>query len=222
MARKRKLKKNQSTHLNIEIASDLFLQFKSMKGFFPSYLIGLKPDTFLIIKAPTVISRDNILTKGASLTIRYRYLGDLFKFKSIVLGSNEKPFKVTYLSYPDMIEKIEYRDTQRVHCFIPASIVYHKTKIKGMISDISLGGCKFRTDAIDQIEGLLIKREGDIILHFPLLGLEGVKEFKGKVKKVEFDNQFSLGVGFYDIEEDSREIIAAYVESTVDYRDKLV
>ena len=220
MARIKKLRKNESTHLNIELASDLFLQLSGYKGFFPSYLIGMKPDTFLIIKTPTIISRQNLLSEGTSLVVRYTHLGDVYKFTTTIVGTNEKPLKVTYLSYPDVIEKIECRDTQRVNCFIPASLAYDKIKIEGMVTDISLGGCKFRTDSIDQIEGLLIRKEGDVTLNFSLLGLEGAKEFKGNIKKVAFDIDFALGVGFSDIDKDSRKIIESYVESTIDYRDK--
>jgi c-di-GMP-binding flagellar brake protein YcgR len=161
MAPKKK-KKQQTSRLNMEITTDLLLQFKEVKGVFPSYLIGMKPDVFLIIKSPTIISKENLLAEGSSLVVRYTYLGDVYRFKTKVLGSNQEPFKVTFLSYPDVVEKIEFRNTQRVHCLFPATLSYDKSKINGMITDISLGGCKFRTDAIEQVEGLLIKKEGDV------------------------------------------------------------
>jgi len=222
MARKKKLKKNQSTHLNIELAADLFLKIKNIKGFFPSYLIGIKPEAFIIIKTPAIINRENILSEGTSLMVRYTHLGDVYRFKTTVMGTNEKPFKVTYLSYPDVVEKIDYRDSQRVGSYIPASLVYGKITVKGIVTDISVGGCKFRTDSINQVEDLLIKKESDVILRFALMGLKGVRKFKGKIKKVEFDIDFSLGIGFREIEEESRKIIASYVESTIEYRNKPV
>lgn len=218
MAHKKKIKKNQSTHLDIELASDLLLQFKGVKGSFPSYLIGLKPDVFLIIKSPTIIASENLLSEGTSLVVRYTHLGDVYRFKTDVLGTNNEPFKVTFLSYPKVVEKIEYRDSQRVHCFFPATLQYDKLEISGMITDISLGGCKFKTDDIDQIEGFLVKKEGDVTLQFPLLGHKGTKEFNGKIKKVEFDMNFVLGIGFCSIDADMRRTIASYVESAKEYR----
>lgn len=217
MARKTKSKKKQTAHLNIELSSDLLLQFKGVKGFFPSYLIGMKPDVFLIIKSPTIITRENLLAKGSSLVVRYTTLGDVYRFKTDVLGSNRDPFKVTFLSYPGVVEKIEFRDTQRVHCLFPATLVYDKFKISGMITDISLGGCKFRTDAVEKIEGLLLKKEGSVALQFPLLGYEGTREFTGKIKKVEFDTNFALGIGFRSLDEDACQVIASYVESASEY-----
>ena len=216
MTRKKKIK-NQTTNINMKLATDLLLQFKEVKGFFPSYLIGMKPDVFLIIKTPTIISSENLLAKGSSLVVRYTYLGDVYRFKTDVLGTNLEPFKVTFLSYPDVVEKIEFRDSQRVHCFFPAALSYDKTKISGMITDISLGGCKFRTDAIEEIEGLLLKREGDVSLQFQLLGHEGTKEFQGKIKKVEFDINFAIGVGFRKIDDDARQVVASYVENAREY-----
>ena len=39
----------------------------NVNGIFPSYLIGMKPDAFLIIKTPTIISNEDLLSKGTSL-----------------------------------------------------------------------------------------------------------------------------------------------------------
>jgi len=222
MVRKKKLKKNQSTHLNIELSSDLFLSIKGVKGIFPSYLIGVKPDAFVIIKTPTIISSEDLLLEGTSLVVRYTHLGDVYRFKTSILGENEDPFKVTFLSYPDVVEKIEYRDSPRVSSYIPAALIYKEIEVKGIVTDISVAGCKFRTDSIDQMEDLLIKKEGDVTLHFPVLGLDGIREFKGKIKKVAFDNDLALGIGFRKVADDFRNVIESYIESTIEYRAKLI
>jgi len=220
MARKKKLKKNQSTHLNIEVSSDLFLSIKGVKGIFPSYLIGIKPDAFIIIKTPTIISSENLLPEGTSLKIRYTHLGDVYRFNTSILGKSQEPFKVTFLSYPDLIEKIEYRESPRISSYIPAALLYKNIEVKGIITDISVAGCKFRTDSIDQMEDLLIKKGGDVTLHFPVLGLDGIREFKGKIKKVAFDNDLSLGIGFREIDDDFRKVITSYIESMMEYQAK--
>ncbi len=204
MVKKKKLKKNQSTHLNIDLSSDLFLSIKGTKGIFPSYLIGMKPDAFIIIKTPTIISSENLLPEGASLIIRYTHLGDVYRFNTSILGESQDPFKVTFLSYPGLVEKIEYRESPRISSYIPAALIYKSIEVKGIITDISVAGCKFRTDFIEQMEDLLIKKGGDVTLHFPVLGLDGIKEFKGKIKKVAFDNDLVLGIGFREIDDDFR------------------
>ena len=221
MVRKKKLKKNQITHLRIELGNDVFLSIKGIKGIFPSYLIGMKPDVFIIIKTPTVIGIENLFSEGTSLAVHYTHLGDVYRFNASIQGENKEPFKVTYLSYPDLVEKIEYRDSPRVSSYLPAALLYKKTEVKGIITDISVAGCKFRTDSIDQMEDLLVKKKGDVTLHFPVIGLDGIRKFKGEIKKVTFDNDLTLGIGFSEIDDDSRNIIKSYIESTLEYRDKL-
>jgi len=220
MAKKKKLKKNQSTHLNIELSSDLFLSIKGIKGIFPSYLIGMKSDAFIIIKTPTIISSENLLSEGTSLVVRYTHLGDVYRFNTSILGESQNPFKVMFLSYPDLVEKIEYRDSPRISSYIPASLIYKEIEVKGIVTDISVAGCKFRTDSIEQMEDLLIKKGGDVTLHFPVLGLDGIREFKGKIKKVAFDNELAIGIGFREIDDDFRNIITSYIESMIEYRTK--
>ena len=218
MARKQKLKRNQSRQLNIELAVDLFIKIKGVKGFFPSYLIGMKPEAFLIIKSPTIISSENLMSEGTSLVVRYKHLGDIYRFKTTILGTNEEPFRVTYLSYPNLVEKIEYRNSPRIYSHIPASLSYEGIEVKGIITDISVAGCKFRTKSIEQLEEMLSKKEGDVTLHFPVLGLDGVREFAGRIKKVTFDNDLALGIGFREVDDDYRDVIASWVAGTKEYR----
>jgi len=218
MARKRKLKKNQSRQLNIDLAADLFLKIKGIKGFFPSYLIGMKPEAFLIIKTPTILSSENLTSEGTSLVVRYKHLGDIYRFGATILGTNEEPFKVTYLSYPDVVEKIEYRHSPRISSYIPASLSYKDIEVKGIVTDISVAGCKFRTNSIEQLEELLNKKEGDVTLHFPVLGLDGIRKFKGRIKKVTFDNDLALGIGFQETDDEYRNVISSWVENTKEYK----
>ena len=218
MARKRKLKKNQSRQLNIDLAADLFLKIKGVKGFFPSYLIGMKPEAFLIIKSPTILSSDNLISEGTSLMVRYKHLGDIYRFNATILGTNEEPFKVTYLSYPELVEKIEYRNSPRINSHIPASLAYKEIGVNGIVTDISVAGCKFRTNSIEQLEELLSKKEGDVTLQFPVLGLDGIREFRGRIKKVTFDNDLALGIGFQEVDDEYRKVITSWVESTKEYK----
>ena len=166
---------------------------------------------------PTIIADKDHLAEGSQLVVRYTFLGDVYRFKTHVLGTNREPFKVTFLSCPGVVEKIDVRDTQRVHCFFPATLVYDELEIKGMLTDISVGGCKFKTEAVEQIEGLLLKKEGNVSVQFQLPGHAGTKNFHGTVKKVEFDTTFALGIGFRDIDEDIRRVMASYVENTSGY-----
>jgi len=70
------------------------------------------------------------------------------------------------------------------------------------------------------LEELLNKKEGDVTLHFPVLGLEGIREFHGRIKKVTFDNDLALGIGFSEVDDEYHKVITSWVESTKEYRTK--
>lgn len=215
MATKKKSKKIQNTQLNLGIGSDLFLQFKNREEYFPSYIIGLKPDAFIIIKTPTVLGKEYRLSKGRQIILKYKHLGELFRFNTSVIESFDKPFKITFISYPEQVEKIEFRNSPRVFCSLPASLFSKDNEIKGMVTDISTGGCRFKTKDIDIFDDIiLIKKDEEVTLHFPLLGLDGIKEFKCRIKKIGFDDDITLNIGFKEIDAKIRDMIASYVETT--------
>ena len=215
MATKKKIKKIQSVHLKLDIGSDLFLQFKDREEYLPSYLIGLKPDAYIIIKTPAVLGKEYGVTKERQIILKYKHLGEVFRFNASVIESLDKPFKITFITYPEQIEKIEFRNSPRVFCSIPATLYYKNNEIQGAITDISIGGCKFKTKDINKFEDItLIKRDEEVTLHFALLGLKKIKEFSGTVKKIGFDGDIILRIGFKEIDTEFSNMIASYVETT--------
>lgn len=215
MAKKKKSKKIINTQLNLDIGADLFLQFKDKEEYFPSYLIGLKPDVFIIIKTPTVLGKEFRFAKGKKIILKYKQLGEVFRFKASVIESLDKPFKITFISYPQQIEKIEFRNSPRVFCSIAASLLYKDKEVKGVVTDISIGGCKFKIKDISIFDDIiLIKRDEEIRLNFSLLGLKGKKAFRGRIKKIGVDDDIALSIGFNKIDAEFKEMIASYVKTT--------
>jgi len=215
MATKKNLKKSQNIHLKLDIGSDLFLQFKDREEYFPSYLIGWKPDAYIIIKTPAVLGIECGLTKGRQIILKYTFLGEIFRFNASVIESLDKPSKITFITYPEQIEKIEFRNSPRVFCSIPATLFYKDNKVQGAVTDISIGGCKFKTKDINKFEDIiLIQRNEEITLHFALLGLGNIKKFSGTVKKIGFDDDITLRIGFKEIDSEFSDMIASYVETT--------
>lgn len=214
MATKKKIKKIQSVYMKLDIGSDLFLQFKDREEYFPSYIIGLKPDAYIIIETPAVLGKEYGMTKERQITLKYKHLGEVFRFNASVIESFDKPFKVTFITYPEQIEKIEFRNSPRVFCSIPTTLYYKNNEVQGVITDISIGGCRFKTKNINEFEDIIrIRRDEEVTLHFALLRFEKIKEFSGTVKKIGFDNDIILRIGFKESDTEFRDIISSYVES---------
>jgi len=99
--------KDQCARLKIELGFQLSIQVEETKERLTSYLVGILTNTYLIIKTPSIIGIGDLLLKDSSIVVRYLYLGEVFGFRSTVLGSTTLPFKVIFLSYPKIIEKIK-------------------------------------------------------------------------------------------------------------------
>lgn len=214
-----KLDKDQGARLNIELGCQVSIQVEGMEERLTSYLVGMLLNTYLIIETPSIIGIGDLLPKGSPVVVRYLYLGEVFGFCSTVLGSTTLPFKIIFLSYPEVIEKINLRKKPRISCSIPASLNYRDLEIKGIIENINSGGCKFTTtqDAEDpEIQQISI--EDDIQLFFPLFGLEGIKEFHGIVRNNNCDSKrIELGIEFKKLDVEISNMIDSYVEKVKEH-----
>ncbi len=100
-----KLDKDQGARLNIELGCQVSIQVEGMKERLTSYLVGMLINSYLIIKTPSIVGIGDLFPTGGSVVVRYIYLGEVFGFRSTVLGSTTLPFKIIFLSYPEAIEK---------------------------------------------------------------------------------------------------------------------
>jgi c-di-GMP-binding flagellar brake protein YcgR len=117
-----KPKTDKDLVLNVELGCKLFVQIEGVKERLSSFLIGMMPKSYLIIHTPALTGIEYILLEGREVVLRYVYLGEIYGFHSTVLRSITSPSKITFLSYPQKIEKINLRKEPRIRCFIPASL----------------------------------------------------------------------------------------------------
>ncbi len=218
-------KENQDGHqgirINAELGCEIFLQVQGFKKRLSSYLVGIIPGSNLIIKTPPLADVQDVLTDGSSVVLRYVHLGQVYGFRSTILRSIIQPSRVTFLSYPDNIEKINLRKIPRVSCYIPATVEYQEITVKGVVMNISRGGVKFTTRELEDLETKQIPAEDQIKISFPILGIEGVKEFQGKVRNKSYDNtEISLGIEFLNIGEDILNLIDEYIKEVKEYEEK--
>lgn len=213
-----KLDKDQGARLNIELGCQVSIQVEGMKERLTSYLVGMLLNSYLIIKTPSIVGIGDLFPTGGSVVVRYIYLGEVFGFRSTVLGSTTLPFKIIFLSYPEAIEKINLRKKPRISCYIPASLSYRDLELKGIIENINSDGCKFTTQDAENPEAQLISIEGDIQLSFPLFGLEGIKEFHGIIRNKNCDSKrIELGIEFKKMDVEISNMIDSYVEKVKEH-----
>ncbi len=212
---------NQGIRINAELGCEIFIQIKGLKERLSSYLVGIIPGVNLIIKTPQLADIQELLADGSYVVLRYVHLGQIYGFRSKVMRSIISPSRLTFLSYPDNIEKINLRKNARVSCYIPATLTYTDAKIKGVTTNISQSGIKFTTRSIEGLKTNQLPAEDNIMISFPVLGKEGVQEFQGRIRNKSYaDKEISLGIEFMKIEKDLSDMINDYIKKVKEYEGK--
>ncbi len=129
--------------INIEMGTSLLLNIEGIEGKLKSYLIGLIPSEFMIIKAPIGYSGiKEKLFEGNKVTVRYIQHGQAYGFESFIMTVVTKPKTMLILSYPTTINTVSLRKTERYDCYIPCVLEIEGQDFTGTIMDISLSGCR--------------------------------------------------------------------------------
>ena len=151
--------------------------------------------------------------------MRYVFMGNVYGFRSSLLGFTMEPFPVTFLSFPETVETLNLRQKPRVSCHIPATAELRGLKLKGVITDISAVGTRFSVIISEMGEIHEVNVDDHVNLSFPLIGMEGLKKFQGKVKNVTRDSKkLSFGVQFENLDAKVADSIDAYVKNVFDYQ----
>jgi len=115
-----------------------------------SYMIGMDPGRFLIIQAPNL---PDILSKRYAknhVVISYLFSGSVYAFRCTLLSIVKEVYRFLILSYPEAIEIINLRRHERISCLIAAEVRFKGQVYRGIVSDISKGGCSFEFDRTEK------------------------------------------------------------------------
>ena len=129
--------------LHIDLGRPLFIELKGVKERQKSNLVGMAAGAYLIASLPQMVGIRNLLDQAPNVLVRYVHMGEVFGFRTEVLGLMATPFPLMFLSYPATVERINLRQSARVDCHLPATLTFRETATEGMILDISSGGCRF-------------------------------------------------------------------------------
>ena len=207
---------NRKEKLAIALGSELNMQIEGMEEKFKSILIGIEAPSYLMVRMQIPSKFRSQIDRGTKFVVRYIYLGNVYGFRSKSLGSVNKPYKITFLSYPESVESLNIRKAQRVSCFIPATLDLGQRQLRGLVMEISKSGTRFKiaTD-IDLVNE--VKINDALKISFPLLGFEGIHTLKGIIKSINSDTVgISLGIQFVDIKASLEKMIDGYVKDVLD------
>ena len=210
-------KSNKGMRLNMELGSQLGVSLEGVGQPFKAILMGLEPQNYLILKIALPKEFRSNLKKGIRLNIKYLSLGTEYGFVTEVIEHIESPFTLTFASYPSKVESLDARARTRVCCYIPSTATLNEKNVKGTITDISTNGCRFVIKLPVNLQPRQVMLIDQILLYFPIMGLEGLQVFQGRVRNTMIDKEkIAMGIEFIDLKDELQQSIANYITSVAE------
>lgn len=126
------------------------VQFSLNGQKYKSVVIGVEQYSFVIARLPLVPGIQNHLRPGSEVVVRLRDGGTVYAFTSVILSFVLKPAPLLVFAYPPNVEGLQYREHKRTRCLLPAEVANGYFRTPGMVTDISLGGCRVIVDWKDK------------------------------------------------------------------------
>ena len=167
---------------------------------FKGYLVGFKPQEYLVLEVPRSTEIDDALSKCNVIAGSFFVSGTVVRFESSITAYLKRPAWLLFVRYPPSLEKLhDLRSSNRVECSIPCILVtlFNLRHYSGLIVDINAGGCKCLLTSISPSQAEMFTAEKKVLLEFDLTGSKGRKRLSGEVLNVKRDGaRISLGIKF--------------------------
>ncbi|XOV78252.1 MAG: PilZ domain-containing protein [Aestuariibacter sp.] len=181
----------------------------------PAMLVGYEIGKYIIVRleensywsryADFLLPNNKLI---ARLVLENRY-GECIAFRTMVRWQGHHPLDFLYLSFPELIQKVDLRAHTRIPTCIKAvlsdslKIASKGREIVGHISDVSLGGCKFEFDLPQNRIGVS-PRPVQIAAGKNLL-------LKGDIKnqRPAQQNRIAVGMQFLTSEKETKKLLSA-------------
>jgi hypothetical protein len=191
----------------------LQIQFEGL-GASQSRLVGMDHGNYIIIRTPPLACiRSKLFEKNHGI-VRYLFSGHVYAFHCTLLSVVTEPYRFSILSYPESVENMNLRRHERIPCIIAAEVNLKGRANKGIVSNISMGGCSFEFDRSCQREFPDLKVDEEAIISLYLQDQGAATTFNAAIRKVQIDQE-SMMVGLQFTPPESKE---SGVKSETDLR----
>lgn len=193
-------KQETSLRLTLDVGSLMDLRINGFGDVFKAVLIGQAYEEYLLIKTALPKDFKNDLQPGATVHMGYHNQGPRYTFESQVLEVIDRPYPLTFITYPTRILMMKKREMPRACCHIPTFVQLDKNTVRGTVTDISSRGCRFVIRLPENLMPRQVTLLDDITLSFPLVGRQGLETFHGSVRNTIIDREkISMGIEFMDL-----------------------
>ena len=206
--------------LDLPFGGEALVEVKSTQRRFKSTFLGMDRGQFVLLRLPANRQLLDVLTPRLELTVRFLMEGGrICGFQSQVAHISVKPYPLLFLTYPRRVEVLKLRKHDRVSCFQPILFYLGGEEVRGVIVNISVGGCRLLVEG-DGLEALQANAPGEqVIFQFRLFGSEETTYLQGVVKTASMDHdKLALGVAFRDLDIELADQIERFVDTMLAYQ----
>ena len=189
---------------------------------FKTAFVGAEKDKYFLVRLPLNPELRDHLKKDKQVTVRFACSeSDVCAFRTTVLGILPKPYPLLFLDHPWTVDLVSLRHHNRVFCLPPVKVYHDISEVKGLILDLSFGGCRIAIEP--NWDGNLpdIRLNEGIYCRFRLN--DETEEFYlhasvRSVSKPTDKNTLFLGIEFVDIDEATQTRLDDYVSNMMQFQ----
>ncbi len=200
----------------LDIGSRIKLEFPHLDSLFESVMVGMLPESYLIVTNPQPFSDMEDLIGGAGrVIIKYVHKGRVWMFKSQLLKTAESPSQLLFFEYPKIIHYHELRKAKRTSICIPSTFhVNEEQERYGTLIDLSTTGglCQIKHKSDRPLPKIDINTS--ILLRCLLPGIKEEQQINGKVRNIQIDpEETRIGIEFVNLQPHLADTIGQYLFS---------
>lgn len=184
----------------------------NVAGYDSGILITSMPSSKQLQEDEVVYS--DLFQEGMKLLMRLIVEGTIYAFKSEVRAVNLQSCKLLMSSLPKNIQIRKLRQGVRYPCMLQAGVVLGETKYRGILLNISEGGCLFRMKATTKVDAIkaLIEKEVTSSLNVRFPFEDNNSSLYVKIKSVKEESSGDLLVGISFAEKEASEVVRKYLD----------
>ncbi len=204
--RERSVDRDRHVDLSLRIGCVLHIKLSDKAERLPAKLIGMDAGAYLIVQPQNPAKLFDQVFKGKEVVVRYLSDGAIFGFESRVMDFLMQPVRLLFLTYPSKIQSCEIREHKRYDCLYDAQLLLAGVPCRGVVANISVGGCQFVTEGLDEEQTARIKVEDGVTLSFQPPARAPVESLAGEVRNVTRSNggRSEIGIRFINLQDDKR------------------
>jgi c-di-GMP-binding flagellar brake protein YcgR len=198
--------------LHIELGCSVFIQCQGSSERLKFDLIGLAPGRYLIVAPSGATDPVSLLKDNQEVVVRYLHRGEVLGFRTTVLKQLDNPYPLIFLAYPKTVERFNLRKDARITCNLPVAATVKDQKLSGVITDISLGGCRVVLRSVENLDSGLFLPEASLLLDFTVPGGDGPIHLKCLIRNAHLAKEkIEVGVEFSETEDPVKHTIERYI-----------